>query len=428
MAIKCRSVESIRLLVKKGADVNMRVYNNYTPLHLAVEQGHANIVGYLLQHGAQQDIRAEHGLTPIFLAAHLGRVDCLRVLLKNAKDVGDLGMVNIPAEDNATPLLIAAQEGHVECVDLLLDHGADANIVVTETAAGPLQYAVFKGQTKCVFSLLPATNLSVFNDDFSDMHPLVLALQWEDTSILKLLLEAGLDASRPRRLDSEQVGELNRLAEGPLPGTRASLLCHVQKSWPLNGARLVLESGVSPNVQQDDEVPALLVAMWRDYFPLFKLLLEHGSNPNIYHQNIKGNVAMLLALRKDLENSLVCSVDNAAVKDLLNGKSVHAKDSDNTGWLDQRRHSYLWHLFAVGGELESLFRLESDLNSNSEQGISGLRGLIAMLSRHKEMVAAALALLLSLSANVSVPKSTLKLLAEDDVPAITQLAGSHGYV
>lgn len=82
-------MESIRLLVKKGADVNVRMLiNMHTPLHLAVEQGHANIVGYLLQHGARQDIRAEQGLTPIFLAAHLGRTDCLRVLLKNAKDEG----------------------------------------------------------------------------------------------------------------------------------------------------------------------------------------------------------------------------------------------------------------------------------------------------------------------------------------------------
>lgn len=431
-AIKCRSVESIRLLVKKGADVNVHVYNNYTPLHLAVEQGHANIVGYLLQHGAQQDVRAEQGLTPMFLACHLGRNDCLRVLLKNAKDDGNLSVVNVPAEDNATPLLIAAQEGHIDCVDLLLDHGADADIVVTETGAGPLQYAVFKGQTKCVLSLLPATNLSVFNNDFSDMHPLVQALQWPDTTIMRLLLEAGLDATRPRRLDREQVSELTMLAEGPLPGTRASLLCHIQKCWPLDGARLVLEAGVCPDAQQDDEIPALLVSMWRDHFALFCLLLEHGVTPNIYHQNVTGNVAMLVALHKDLEHSSVCSEDGAPppVRDLINGNSnsvnsVHAAGGDNANscWLEQRKHSYLWRLFAAGGELESLFQADSDLNSNSDRSLSGLRSVLVMMARYK-VAAAGLALMLCLSTNITVPKSFLKLLADDDVAPVTQLADS----
>ena len=54
-------------------------------------------------------------------------------------------VINCAANDNATPLMMAAQEGHCEIVDLLLDQGADANIQVTETKAGPLQYAIHCG-------------------------------------------------------------------------------------------------------------------------------------------------------------------------------------------------------------------------------------------------------------------------------------------
>lgn len=57
---------------------------------------------------------------------------------------GNLALVNVAAADNATPLLIAAQEGHEAVVDLLLEYGADANILVTDTGAGPLQYAIYK--------------------------------------------------------------------------------------------------------------------------------------------------------------------------------------------------------------------------------------------------------------------------------------------
>lgn len=76
--------------MKKGADVNQRVYTGYTPLHLAAERGYASILDYLLKHGAKQDVRADHNLTPIFLAAHWGHVDCLRILLRSAKDEGGL--------------------------------------------------------------------------------------------------------------------------------------------------------------------------------------------------------------------------------------------------------------------------------------------------------------------------------------------------
>lgn len=70
--------------------MNVRVYTGYSPLHLAAEHGHANIVNYLLQHGAQQDVRSEHGLTPIFLAANFGHIDCLKCLLRHAKEKGNI--------------------------------------------------------------------------------------------------------------------------------------------------------------------------------------------------------------------------------------------------------------------------------------------------------------------------------------------------
>ena len=63
----------------------------------------------------------------------------------------DEDIVNMAAEDGATPLLIAAQEGYADIVDMLLDHGADANIQVTDTKAGPLQYAVYCGHSKWGF-------------------------------------------------------------------------------------------------------------------------------------------------------------------------------------------------------------------------------------------------------------------------------------
>ena len=83
-----QSRDCIRLLVKRGAEVNCKTYTDYTPLHLAAEKGNTNIVAYFLNHGARLDVFTEHHLSPIFLASHAGQVETLRVLLKVASDRG----------------------------------------------------------------------------------------------------------------------------------------------------------------------------------------------------------------------------------------------------------------------------------------------------------------------------------------------------
>lgn len=255
----------------------------------------------------------------------------------------------------------------------------------------------------------------MFKDNFSDMHPLVQALQWQDTTILRMLLAAGLDAFQSQLLDPDQATELSLLAEGGLPGRKASLLCHIRKSWPLEGAKLLLEHDLSP-IAQDDEIPPLLVAMWRNAFPLFCLLLRYNAPPNIYHHNICGNVAMLLALRKDLDN---CCLGHS-----INVNSNHAKTKDKHVWLEHRKRSYVWRLFVAGGEVESLFSEDIDVN-NEGQGVSGLSSLLKNCVHSKDMVVATVAFLLTLACNVRLPKSVLSLLPEEDTKEIIHITGKN---
>lgn len=277
---------------------------------------------------------------------------------------------------------------------------------------------------RCVSSLLPKTSLSGFEHSYNNMHPIVLALQWEDTHILRQLLKAGLDANKPRLLDHEQVVELSALADGPLPGTKASVLCHIPNNWPLDGARLLLEAGLSPNAKED-EVPPLLAAMWHDAFPLFCLLLKFGATPNFYHHNFRGNVAMLFALKTDLENrcnrtrTLNISTTNAH----LTSNSNHAKSKEMCHWIEQLRQSYVWHLFSAGGEIESLFRMECEVGGSDGEGVSGLISLLKTCVREKAVVTAVLAQLLSLAICVSIPKCVIVLVADEDQTVITQFSG-----
>lgn len=82
--MQANSSECIRLLVKKGANVNQVTFTGYTPLHYATSIGCTQIAAYLLQQGARQDMRCTNGLTPLFLAVQNGNIDTVRCLLRHA--------------------------------------------------------------------------------------------------------------------------------------------------------------------------------------------------------------------------------------------------------------------------------------------------------------------------------------------------------
>ncbi|KAK7104098.1 ankyrin repeat and SOCS box protein 2-like [Littorina saxatilis] len=444
-AVRSRSPDCIRLLVKKGADLNCKAYTGYTALHQAAIMGRSQIVSYLLQQGARQDVQCCNGLTPLFMAVQSGNTDTVRVFLKhgaaNAKDLKK-DVVNLPAYDNATPLLIAAQEGHSDIVDLLLDHGADANIQVTETRAGPLQYAIYCGYEKCVASLIPVTDMQLFANDYGLMHPIVQAIKWPTTTMLKSLMDADLDPFDTRGMDGTQRTEL-RIREGlPERFGKGCVLCHIPGTAPLVCARYLLDHGLSANGGQANgceanghELPPLIAAMIRGHHPLLCLLLEYGAKPNIYFDHVGGNVAMLYALHYDLqfwsdfgenedeEGKESAAMANSFTKDNGNSSGVNQ-------WLSQRKQSYLFRLFAAGGEVGSLFRengegglkqwglsqmLLNDLNVNDNEG-KNEKSMLRMT--------AVLALLLCLSHNVeSLPSALLKLVSADQAKELNTIAG-----
>jgi ankyrin repeat protein len=62
-------------------DVNVRDRHGFTPLHVAAESGHIEIVTALLNAGASQDVWDDlHGMSPLDLAKRSGHRDVERIL------------------------------------------------------------------------------------------------------------------------------------------------------------------------------------------------------------------------------------------------------------------------------------------------------------------------------------------------------------
>lgn len=66
------SVETVKLLLEAGADVNAVQAGGFTPLHQAAAAGKLGLIGVLLEHGAKRDVRCDQGKLPADYARERG--------------------------------------------------------------------------------------------------------------------------------------------------------------------------------------------------------------------------------------------------------------------------------------------------------------------------------------------------------------------
>jgi len=131
LAARGASLQTLRVLIAAGADVNARTPVNETPLMLAAyfrEEGasstdrHDEAVRILLDAGAQLENDA-YNYTPLAYAAYNDRQRAMRYLIERGAQV-DSDSFNRVTYTN-TPLMMASIQGHREAVRTLLRAGAD---------------------------------------------------------------------------------------------------------------------------------------------------------------------------------------------------------------------------------------------------------------------------------------------------------------
>ena len=128
-------IEVVEDLLKNGANPNLRSNSTEyekSPLHYVFEKGSIEensksnksiiaIIECLLKYGA--DINAENGLdqSPLFLASVFENVAAVKLLLKNGAKTNGF----VDKEDN--PLCVATEHNYIEIVEELLKYGAEIN-------------------------------------------------------------------------------------------------------------------------------------------------------------------------------------------------------------------------------------------------------------------------------------------------------------
>ncbi|MFZ0662726.1 MAG: ankyrin repeat domain-containing protein [Acidobacteriaceae bacterium] len=74
------SVETIRLLLEAGADVNAKQAGGFTPLHQAAAAGKLEMIAVLLKNGARRDVRCDQGKLPGDYARERAHVEVAELL------------------------------------------------------------------------------------------------------------------------------------------------------------------------------------------------------------------------------------------------------------------------------------------------------------------------------------------------------------
>jgi ankyrin repeat protein len=122
------TIDAMRFLLERGADVNVRREDLWTPLHLAVDIGELEVARMLLDRHADVNSQNDEGLAPLHLLSRRemsvredDRSTLATLLLESGANA------NARAKDNATPLHLASYNKRFDIVRVLLDHGANAD-------------------------------------------------------------------------------------------------------------------------------------------------------------------------------------------------------------------------------------------------------------------------------------------------------------
>jgi ankyrin repeat protein len=184
IASLCGQVEVVRLLLERGADVNISNANNDIALHFAARSGSVNIIKLLLDKGMSANLTRTPATTPLQLSPPCNNLAAAGAFVEGEATLNKTNKIDF------SPLMMAAYNGKLEAVRYLIERGADINLCSNTNKSALILAAEGSQLDKVRFLLGKGADINGSNVPWG-MRPLVRAILTQNVTVVKLLVESG---------------------------------------------------------------------------------------------------------------------------------------------------------------------------------------------------------------------------------------------
>jgi ankyrin repeat protein len=231
-AVRSDDLDSVKVLLAAGADINQVTGYGWSPLLVATQNRYYKLGAYLLEHGADVNLGNKGAWTPLYLATD-----------------------NRNIEGGDYPVRKADMD-HLDFIKLLLDKGANVNARMKDTT-----------ETRTVF-----TNQWL---DENGATAFLRASQSGDLVLMKLLLAHGADP----KIDTALHVSALQVAAGI--GWVEGITYEWSPASTLEAVKMLLDLGLDPNAQADTGRTALHGAAHKGRPDVVQVLVDHGARLDI---------------------------------------------------------------------------------------------------------------------------------------------------
>jgi len=231
-AVRANDLDSVKVLLAAGADVNQVTGYGWSPLLVATQNRYYKLGAYLIDHGADVNLANKGLWTPLYLATDNRNIESGDYPVRK----GDMD--------------------HLDFIKLLLDHGANVNARIKDST-----------ETRTVF-----TNQWL---DENGATAFLRASQSGDIVLMKLLLAHGADP----KIDTVLHVTALQVAAGI--GWVEGITYEWSPEQTLEAVKLLLDLGLDPNAQADTGRVALHGAAHKGATAVAQALVDHGAKLNI---------------------------------------------------------------------------------------------------------------------------------------------------
>ena len=231
-ATRANNLDSVKVLLDAGADINQTSGYGWSPLLVATQNRYYKLGAYLLEHGANPNLTNKGGWAPLYIATD-----------------------NRNIENGDYPVRKGDMD-HLEFITLLLDKGANVNARVKDST-----------ETRTVF-----TNQWL---DENGATAFFRASQSGDVALMKLLLAKGAD---PKIATTLGVTALH-VAAGI--GWVEGITYEWSQQATLDAVKILLELGLDPNAQADTGRTALHGAAHKGRADVIQVLADSGAKLDV---------------------------------------------------------------------------------------------------------------------------------------------------